>query len=224
MSRSAANRPSVLRAIVAAVCVMALASSCGHDPGRVTFEYLGKVALVRDEIEKEDRETIPKIIRDRDYAELRKEVIRIRAYSEALSNIPKEGVDWEAFMYTDNIKSYLDPLGKLCSDTAGLLESIDKARHMDLPQYNAVPDIDAALSSANSDTFDLVDAIMTAIGPRDAWRLGAQDPLQPYQMQVGIDLIGISGLKRNIGDHTGKVQDYLQQRYPKFNWTPRGLL
>jgi hypothetical protein len=224
MGKFAENRSSVVRATVAAVCVMAVASSCGRDPGRVTFEYLGKVALVRDEIEKEDRETIPKMIRNRDYAELEKEVIRIKAYGEALSNIPKEGVDLEAVMYADNLKSYLDPLGKICSDIVGLLKGIDKARQMDLPNYVAVPDISAALSSANSNTFDLVDAIMTAIGPRNAWHLGAYDPLQPYQVQIGIDSFAVSGLKQIIGVRAGKVQDDLQQRYPKFNWTPRGFL
>lgn len=224
MSKPAENRPSDLRNIVAAILVVVVASSCGHDPGRITFEYLGKVALVRDQIEKEDRANIPKIIRNRDYAEFGRAVIRIKAYNEALSNIPKEGVDWEAVMYTDNLKSYLDPLAKLCSDTAGLLESIDKARQMDLPKYVAVPDIESALSTANGDTLDLVDAILTAIGPRNAWRFGAQDPLQPYQMQTGIDLIGASGIKKHIEDRTGKIQDDLQQRYPKFNWTPRGFL
>ena len=154
-----------------------------------------------------------------DYGQIRKAIVRLRAFQGELGRLNTDGVDWHAVRYAANIKASVFGFEKLCSDTVELMQKEEEARVKNRGRGAPIPTLKEVLGGEKGDTMTMVDAMLRAYSvPVDWNKTRAISRLQNLYDSVQGEASGCTAYEPHVNDLAEETQAYLEKTYPGFKW------
>jgi|GEM_PF-6226870 len=189
-----------------------------------TFGYLQRVGRVRQQVNVDNRERIPAMIRSRDSVMLSAEGAKTQEYKRAVAGLATGGVDPDAIKFTQNFEAILDSYRSVCMDSSELFREMGREGPRAPALAGSIPVIKVGAEAAQTDTIGAVDSLLDSMDRTDTAAKAGPVFLQPILNKVRDDRDKLRSAKAAHHDFTVKLKAELVKWYPGKDWSSKEIL
>jgi hypothetical protein len=192
--------------------------------GAATHSYLLLVGQVRSQMNFDNKETIPGLVRTLDSVALDNQALAIGVLTHSLAGFPVEGVDPGARQFARNFDAILGAYSAVCMDCAELGREVAREDKDSIDSIPRIPRIRQALKSPLADT---IGAARELIGAME--RLGPEANTSgfstaPIVKKLQADVEKLVACKEAHHQFTLKLRAELAQRFAGQDWSAKEIL
>lgn len=192
--------------------------------GPATRAYLFLVGQIRSQMNSDNKERLPALIRGADSASLDNQAHRTGVLKQSLAGFSTDKVDPDAVQFAQNVEGILDAYQSSCADSAELYREVAHEDEVLTDEKPRLTQLKLAMREPQGDTLGALGVLIDALE-----RMG--DTSKPKFMSTGgllqklkDDRDRLVETKENHHLFTLKVKSDFTQRYPAVDWKAKEIL